>query len=399
MKIGILGHGFINWGGGIDFLRTIADSLLVADPNLELHFLFPTRGPRHLMRVQLRKVKKLIWKILRLPYPDFKAPNLQHLNDLVSSLGPRSYTHHIDMGEEAIIDSVSKYNLDFLLPSIIPLKKQTIPWIGYLYDYQHKYYPEFFTSQEIEFRNTQFRNMLTSANHVIVNSKAVANDVKIFNPESSAKIIALPFSASPNTNWLSSDPVDYKKFGINNIYFIICNQFWRHKDHETAWHAFSRVLRHNPDVELVCTGETHDYRNPDYFNHIMQLANELGIADRLHILGLIPKNQQIGLLRRAVALIQPSLFEGGPGGGAVFDAVSLGVPCIVSDIKVNLEINEPTISFFAARDPDALVREMIKELDQITARVKPLAADLMSSGISRRRICGNSLLEVFQSIT
>jgi glycosyltransferase involved in cell wall biosynthesis len=47
-----------------------------------------------------------------------------------------------------------------------------------------------------------------------------------------------------------------------------------------------------------------------------------------------------------VALVQPTLFEGTPGGLAVADAVSLGVPVIASDIPVNREISEGEVSYF-----------------------------------------------------
>lgn len=398
MKIGIIGHGFMEWGGGIDFLRIVAGSLLVADPTVELHFLFPIAGARYKTRVQLRLFKKLVYKGLGRPFVDNKAPNWHHLDDLVSSIGGNSYAHRIDTGMGALRKATKKYQLDVLLPSISPLRDQTVPWIGYLYDYQHAYYPEFFTPAEIATRNAQFQDMLASASHVIVNAQAVAYDIKRFHPEHQAKIIALPFSAAPNPKWLELGPADLEKYGITCPYFIISNQFWQHKDHITAWHALALVLRQNPDVRLVCTGETHDYRNPDYFRNLMHLAEKLGIKHQLIILGLIPKVEQIRLVRSAVAMVQPSLFEGGPGGGSVFDAISLGVPCIVSDVQVNLELNEPIVTFFKARDPSSLAKEMLKALLQQDSQTRALPAELISLGADRRRLCGMALLDTIRSI-
>lgn len=397
-RIGILGHGFMEWGGGLDFLRMIAGSILVADQNVELHFLFPIAGPRYQTRIQLRLLKRVVYKSLGRPYADNRAPNWRHLDDLVSSIGGKSYAHRIDTGMGAIRQATKKYQIDALLPSISPIKNQTVPWIGYLYDYQHSYHPEFFRPEEITSRNVQFENMLASASHVIVNAQAVADDIKRFNPEHRAEIIALPFSAAPNPKWLELGPADLEKYGITCPYFIISNQFWQHKDHITAWHALELVLRQNPDVQLVCTGETHDYRNPDHFSSLMEFAEQLGITHRLRILGLIPKNEQISLVRSAVAMVQPSLFEGGPGGGAVFDAVSLGIPCIVSDVQVNRELNEPGVTFFTARDPASLAEEMLKALTQQDTRTRPLPAELIALGTDRRRLCGTILLKAIQSL-
>ena len=46
MRIGILGQGFVEWGGGIDFLRMVVSSLHHSGASLELHALVPSRGPR-----------------------------------------------------------------------------------------------------------------------------------------------------------------------------------------------------------------------------------------------------------------------------------------------------------------------------------------------------------------
>lgn len=398
MRIGILGHGFMEWGGGLDFLRMIAGSLLVADPTVELHFLFPIAGPRYQTRMQLRRLKKVVCKGLGRPYADNKVPNWHHLDDLVFSIGGKSYAHRIDTGMGALRRATKKYQLDVLLPSISPLKNQTVPWIGYLYDYQHAYYPEFFTSEEILARNSQFENMLASASHVIVNAQAVADDIKRFNPEHRAEIVALPFSAAPNPKWLELEPADLKKYGITCPYFIISNQFWQHKDHKTAWHALALVLRQYPDIQLVCTGETHDYRNPNHFSGLMELGEQLGITHRLLVLGLIPKDEQIRLVRSAIAMVQPSLFEGGPGGGAVFDAISLGVPCIVSDIPVNCELNESSVVFFEAGDFSSLAKKMFKVFEEKTPETNLTSLKLTSLGLERRQRCGEILFKIIKNL-
>jgi glycosyltransferase involved in cell wall biosynthesis len=398
MKIGILGHGFIEWGGGLDFLRIVADSLIAADPTIELHFLFPIAGPKYQTRKKLRIVKKYIYGLLGWPYIIHNPPNWSHLNEVVSSISAKSYAHRIDTGMHALKLATKKYKLDVLLPSISPLKNQDVPWIGYMYDYQHAYHPEFFTPEEIESRKVQFDRMLSSASHVIVNAQAVANDIERFNPEHRAEIITLPFSAAPNPKWLELASVDLEKHGISGPYFIISNQFWQHKDHITAWRALALVLDQRPDVYLVCTGETHDYRNPDHFSNLMQLAELLGITERLLILGLIPKDEQIRLVRGAIAMVQPSLFEGGPGGGAVFDAVSLGVLCIVSDIDVNRELKESVVTFFKARDPASLAEEMLKTINKQGTQTVRSPAELMALGMARRKNCGKVIINFIEYI-
>ena len=68
-------------------------------------------------------------------------------------------------------------------------------------------------------------------------------------------------------------------------------------------------------------------------------------------------------MKQAVALIQPTLFEGSPGGLSVYDALALGVRAIVSDIPVNLEIQEPTVTFFKAANAEDLADMMVQSLN------------------------------------
>jgi glycosyltransferase involved in cell wall biosynthesis len=398
IKVGILGHGFIEWGGGIDFIRIISESLVAVDDNIEIHFLFPIAGPNYQTRLQLRRVKKIIYNIIGKSYNLNMTPQSHHLEELVTSISRNTYLHKIDTGMRAIQKISSLNKIDILLPSINPLKNQKIPWIGYLYDYQHAYYPEFFSKEEIASRNIQFKRMLSEASHVIVNAKSVLDDIKKYNPEHQAKIICLPFSAAPKIKWLKLPLIKLDKYRIKDEYFIISNQFWQHKDHITAWHAFALVLKKYPNVQLVCTGETYDYRNPKHFKNLMELADQLKIAHKILILGLINKDEQVGLIRSAIAMIQPSLFEGGPGGGAVYDAVSLGVPCIVSDIKVNRELKEPIVTFFKAGDQKSLAQVMLKKLYNKEIKTATEAEDLIALGVMRRKECGEKLIEIVKNI-
>mgnify|MGYP001373869249 CR=1 FL=1 len=62
-------------------------------------------------------------------------------------------------------------------------------------------------------------------------------------------------------------------------------------------------------------------------------------------MGLVNKKTQIALLKNARALIQPSLFEGGPGGGSCRDAISLDLEIFASDIEINRELVSRHLKF------------------------------------------------------
>jgi glycosyltransferase involved in cell wall biosynthesis len=394
-RIGILCDGFSNWGGGIDFLHSIISSLVTVDNTLKFILLIPSKGAKVNIYNLFLAIYKRIYVLFKwfLPSPPQRI-DLAYIKSLAHSYTGCLSIHEISSGSSSLAAASIALKLDVLLPSIKPLPNDfPVPWVGYICDLQHKYYPKFFSISELIRRNKRFKKMLRNAATVIVNARMVSKDISQYFPGSDAEIVALPFSAAPKEEWFHLPTTG--SFYTNKSpvrYFIICNQFWMHKDHATAFTAFARVANKFPDLELICTGTTSDYRNPEYFVSLCKQLEDMGLKNRVRITGLIPKLDQIALLRGAVALIQPTLFEGGPGGGAVYDAVSLGVPCIVSDIEVNLELNEAGVRFFHAGDSADLALAMTDALMSGTRSPIPLD-ELRGAGERRRYCCGRALQE------
>lgn len=396
MKIGIVGHGFVDWAGGRDFLRLIGGSLAIAGGSIDLHFILPIKGARFSGRKFLRNAKQLTKRALGRPYSSVRELLESEINEMVSPAV--SYKIHlIDIGERALNRCIKENGIEVIVPAISPINDPVVPWVGYLYDYQHAYYPSYFSKKVLIERESHFSRMLSLAKNIIVNARAVEADIGRFNPGHTSKVFSLPFAPAPDAEWLSTDHSCQSKYGIDRPFFLISNQFWKHKDHATAWKAFSLFCETDADKLLVCTGTTHDPRDPMHFDRLMVLAKELGITTRLRILGLIPKSDQIALLKSSIALVQPTLFEGGPGGGAVYDAVSLGVQSLVSDIPVNTEIVDDSVSFFRAGDADSLFRKMKTACGEGSKNRHVSKEVLVRRGVERRIECGKVLMNALNS--
>ncbi|WP_431259094.1 glycosyltransferase [Roseateles chitinivorans] len=386
-RLGLLAHGFASWGGGLDFLRGIATGLHHADATLELHVLAPMRGPL----VMARNLRDAANGLLGRPNMAAHRPQPAHLERALAGTG--AILHMIDIGPRALARATARLRLDALLPAIAPQPADGTPWVGYVFDFQHKHLPQFFTGEERVKRDVEFGRMLDNATAVIVNARDVVKDIEQYYPRRRAKVFAMPFSPAPGGDAFSVDVADARRrHGVGGRYFIVCNQFWKHKDHGTAFKAFAALSARHPELQLVCTGATSDHRFPGHFDELMRQADRDGVADRILALGLIPKLDQLALLRGAVALVQPTLFEGGPGGGAVFDAVAVGQRSIVSDIPVNTEIDEPGVTFFEAGNAASLAAHMEAALAH-EAPAAPDPAELIARGIERRRACGQVLLQ------
>ncbi len=170
---------------------------------------------------------------------------------------------------------------------------------------------------------------------------------------------------------LIAAPRDIEKtYNLPNKYFLISNQFWIHKSHETAFAALRLVQDAGEDAHILCTGNTTDYRWPQHFDKLKAGIAKNQLAEKIHFLGIVPKGDQLAIMRRSVAVIQPTLFEGGPGGGAIYDAVSTCTPGIVSDIDVNKEIDIGVIEFFRAGSAEDLAAKMLKFLQNPPVRMR-----------------------------
>lgn len=217
-----------------------------------------------------------------------------------------------------LIEYLMELQIDVVLPSFISLGETfPIPWVGYIFDCQHKYYPEFFTAAEIQNRDLLFSRMLGEATTVMVFAQRVKEDLEKYYPNISSEVIVMPFAAIPDPIWFVDEEEVATKYHLPDQYFIISNQFWIHKGYDTAVLALDLLRRQlKKDVSILCTGNTHDPRFPNYFPQLLDKIRNLGLQQHIRILGYIPKQHQMQIMRRAIGLLQPTLFEGGAGGGA-----------------------------------------------------------------------------------
>lgn len=140
-------------------------------------------------------------------------------------------------------------------------------------------------------------------------------------------------------------------------YLIFPSQFWVHKNHLCLFDAIATVKqRGHTNISLVCTGYPHDNRNPSYSQDLASYIECHGLQESIHILGFLPRYDQIQLIRGSAAVVQPSLFE---GYSAIIDeAQSLGKEIFVSDIPMHREMQVEKTIFFDPYYPGDLAEKL-----------------------------------------
>lgn len=362
-RLAFLGDALASWNGGIDFLRFILSAVSCAAPDEQqvviLSSIYYTKTPVALLK---RAVKLLAG----MPVAPFAEDPKERLSDALRSAKLNFViVPYRSRSLSSLANAMRRCNARALFPCSCSFGKDfPLPWIGYIADLQHKRMPHFFSEDERAWRDKNFATILEEAPAVVVNSSAVVLDIREFYPRHKAKLFALPFSPPasytglPDAGWEQIR----RAYGLPSVYFMISNQFWINKSYDTAFLALRMVRNAGHNIHLVCTGNTFDNRWPRYYDDLMTIIEKNGLKEYIHLLGVIPKEDQMAIMRKSLAVIQPTLFEGGPGGGAVYDAVSLNKPCIVSDIPVNREIDIGVVKFFRAGSVEDLAAKMIDML-------------------------------------
>ncbi|UZP66892.1 class I SAM-dependent methyltransferase [Desulfovibrio mangrovi] len=284
--------------------------------------------------------------------------------------------------------SVKMDDIDVLYP--FPGKGKApegIARVHWIPDFQHCHLPHLFSKEDLDWRNTFFAKLAKGDEMVVLSSQAALNDFRRFF-DVKCPTHVLRFATSPEPDWLQGDAAAVKAtYGISGDYLMCCNQFWVHKDHKTLFNALALLRDRGIRPQLVCTGSAEDARHPDYFDSLTRFLAEHDLAGQVTILGLIPRSDQIQLLRGASGVIQPSLFEG--WSTVIEDCRLLGKSVVYSDIPVHLEQNIAGGAPFEAGNAESLARVLADKLPAMLPTADtPVEEQALHAAYQTRRLFG-----------
>jgi glycosyltransferase involved in cell wall biosynthesis len=247
-----------------------------------------------------------------------------------------------------------KHRTDVLFASTHIARDSAVPQISWIPDFQHVHRPDFFSVEERQARDRHFARVMAEADRVIVSNKFSYDDAVRLFPESQQKLALVPFSNYLGRGWRMADAQRILlKYELPKKFLLFPCQFWKHKNHTTVFRAI-QLLRERgiDDVVLVCTGFPHDYRFPNYAAELRELLDTYGLATAVRVLGLIPRHDQVQLMRAAAAIVQSSLFEG--RSAVLEECESLGKLVFASDIPMHREQLTERVHLFTPTSAEEL---------------------------------------------
>ncbi|WP_051350465.1 glycosyltransferase [Dyadobacter alkalitolerans] len=202
-------------------------------------------------------------------------------------------------------------------------------------DFQELHLPDFFHVDElIQIKQRQIAQVY-KAKKMVFSSLDAKRDFLTLYPYAKAKIYIVPFSVThPNIKEIDFEGVAMR-YAIDRPYYFIPNQFWIHKNQFIVIEAVKLLVADNEDILVVFSGKENDYRSPEYADQLKRMVREEGLESNVKFLGFIDRKEQLVIMKNAISLIQPSLFEG--WSTAIEDAKALNIKIIASELRVHFE--------------------------------------------------------------
>lgn len=281
--------------------------------------------------------------------------------------------------------------IDVVFGNLNPAGPQLVPWIAWIPDFQQLHYPQFFSPSEVQARHRQFMLTAHVGTLVLLSSQDAARDYERFSPQYAHKARVASFVSHIPDKSIEREPEEVmRRHGLAHPIVVVSGQWWQHKNHMTALHAVAQVREKHSECAWVFTGSLSDHRRPTYPQEALGLVDELGIGDQVHVLGALPRDEQIQLLRASDVIVQPSLFEG--WSTVVEEAKTLGQRIVLSDIGVHREQNPDNALYFKADSPDDLAAQVCLMLDGVVDRTDEDEA--RTASLARARAFGARFVEI-----
>lgn len=285
-------------------------------------------------------------RVVLLPFDERGTVLAEGFDGLIDGVHPFARAHELDL--DLVYPATQIFEAPF-----------GAPWAGWIPDWQCQYLPDMFDDLELARRRLQFGILATRAPCLVTSSRMAIDDTRRVVGKT-VDAVELPFPAMVDSVPAADDMASFERLRARHAlperFFLVANQFWKHKNHGLVLEALARVR--TSDIACVFTGETEDPRWPGHADDLRALIAAREISSRVFILGALPRAEQLCLMGHAQAVIQPSLFEG--WSTVVEEARALGKVVLLSDIPVHREQSPAMCRFFDPHDPGALADDMEK---------------------------------------
>ncbi len=198
--------------------------------------------------------------------------------------------------------------------------------------------PNLYSQQEVENYKNQMAISLARVDMVTTVSEFTRKEIlNYFSfPEDRIRVIQNGFNSScMGKNYGQEEENTFiERNNIPQAYLLYIGSLDPRKNLKRLIEAIARCKKETPDFpDLAVAGISQQ----QWINSNLAIsAKELGLTDHVHLCGVVEKSILFGLIKNALALCYPSLYEG--FGFPPLEAMSLGVPVLAGDCSAIPEV-------------------------------------------------------------
>jgi len=251
------------------------------------------------------------------------------------------------------IDAIFPFQNNNYINSINAEKR--IYWIP---DFQEKHFTEYYSLKHLENEKVKNGWIVENSKKLLLSSHDAKKDLVNFYPNYKTKPFVVHFAVKiPELPKLELQEV-LTKFDLPRLYYFAPNQFWKHKNHIVLIKAVELLVKQGIDVVVAFSGKEIDPRFPRYTGELKEYVSINSLQNNVKFLGFLERQEQLKLMENAVAIIQPSLFEG--WSTVIEEAMAMNKCVIASNLNVNIEQLGEKGYYFDPLNPENLASQLVK---------------------------------------
>lgn len=331
-KVGLILSTRGSWQGGVNYYRNLLNCYRKY-PDVEIKLAIFSLHPEDFSEYVCDAIEVHRW-------PSLITGNLLHY--------PRQILWRLFEYDMIRMRCLRKHKVD-LLSHFPDGQQQWMRTLAWQPDFQHKALPHFFSAEECAERDATVAQTAKWGN-ILLSSHAAAADFRRYYPELEhvrAHVLHFSSAAVLDTKPMSLEELS-RTYPVSEPYFFLPNQFWKHKNHGVVVEA----LRQLPaKIKVLCTGSMDDYRDKTYVPNLLAKVKEAGLEERFVCLGSVPYPVMVSLMDHAIAVLQPSLFEG--WSTTVEESKAMLKRIVLSKIAVHVEQAPERGIYFTPDAPDS----------------------------------------------
>jgi len=271
---------------------------------------------------------------------------------------------------------VKRDNIDLVYYCTPKYAYTELPYVFTLWDLGHRVmplFPEVSLKRQYEKREANFTQPLQKASMIFVGNEDGKNNICTYYNVDSEKIKTIPMPVPMDIFSLAPDNKILDKLNLKDVEYVYYPaQFWAHKNHIRIIKAIVELKKRGCNIKAVFSGA-------DKFNqsYIKKKVAEYGIEDNIVFAGFVTREELVALYQSAKALVYASLL--GPDNIPPLEAMLLGCPVIVSDLKGHIEQFGDNVEFFESTNENDLadkIQNLNKnDIEDRLERAKQVARD------------------------